>query len=701
MATSNNTISILIAAEAADALSKIDQLKVKLGGVGDEAAGSKAGVDGLSGAIGGLSAQGQDKLTALNAKVGGVGDEAAGASPKVGGLKNEVDDLGDSGSNKIGVLIDTFKALAAAAAVKEFIDANVQAEAFEKTMVLLTGSTAGAAAEFDYIKGLANKLGLELFSTATAYSSLSAATKGTSLEGQATREIFEAVASSMSALGKSSADTEGALLAVGQMVSKGTVSMEELRGQLGERLPGAFQVAANAMGTTTTGLIEMVSKGDLAADVFLPKFAAALKNAYGGVNEVNTFQAAWNRLQNAIQETFIVLGESGVMDVATKSLDAVGFVISKVGTLAATAKLGYEGLWYAATGKDAELARTREGLEKTGSALFGITQQTESAGDEFERLFITITTRGGSIAEDFGQKIVNALIKLDGSIKSTDAAFKNLGIDRSLIETGISEVERKVIESFKTMASDPNVKGDSLLAGLLVALGQVSKQAIPEIGFAYKTAGNVGRQTTEELAAGVNALKTKQNGLWESVVDGSKKTKDLADAQKKQAEETKKATEAAQKYEIELLKIASNEKIKVIESRIKLDIAEVEANAKIATAIIESISQTYSADVGLIGDLMSQITDGYSFADRTRLTLITASNQRVDELHQAQMSLIGAQIDYMRAKTDATSSGNPLVTIQADGLKPHLEAFMWEILGAIQVRMAYDGGDMLTGGCSL
>jgi hypothetical protein len=73
----------------------------------------------------------------------------------------------------------------------------------------------------------------------------------------------------------------------------------------------------------------------------------------------------------------------------------------------------------------------------------------------------------------------------------------------------------------------------------------------------------------------------------------------------------------------------------------------------------------------------------------------------VGELHNAQMALVAAQIDYMRAKTDAASAGNPLVTISADGLKPHLEAFMWEILREIQVKMAYDGGDMLTGGCSL
>ena len=33
-----------------------------------------------------------------------------------------------------------------------------------------------------------------------------------------------------------------------------------------------------------------------------------------------------------------------------------------------------------------------------------------------------------------------------------------------------------------------------------------------------------------------------------------------------------------------------------------------------------------------------------------------------------------------------------------DGLQPHLEAFMWEILEAIQVRVNADGYEMLLGG---
>ena len=49
------------------------------------------------------------------------------------------------------------------------------------------------------------------------------------------------------------------------MISKGKVQAEELRGQLGERLPSAFQLAAKAMGMTTAQLDKFMADGKLTA----------------------------------------------------------------------------------------------------------------------------------------------------------------------------------------------------------------------------------------------------------------------------------------------------------------------------------------------------------------------------------------------------------------------------------------------------
>ena len=158
-----------------------------------------------------------------------------------------------------------------------------------------------------YISQTADKLGLSLTATGSAYVSLTAATKGTGLEGDKTRQIFESVSLAMGKLGRSSADTEGALTAIQQMVSKGVVSAEELRGQLGERLPGAFRLAAEAIGVTESELGKMLESGSLLATDLLPALSQKLNTLYNDSKAVGGLEAEWNRLTNAIDRLMVCL----------------------------------------------------------------------------------------------------------------------------------------------------------------------------------------------------------------------------------------------------------------------------------------------------------------------------------------------------------------------------------------------------------
>ena len=66
-----------------------------------------------------------------------------------------------------------------------------------------------------------------------------------------------------------------AMTAFQQIISKGKVSMEELRGQFGEAIPGAMQVAARAYKTNTQALEDMIAKGVDGAD-FTRRWTAQL-----------------------------------------------------------------------------------------------------------------------------------------------------------------------------------------------------------------------------------------------------------------------------------------------------------------------------------------------------------------------------------------------------------------------------------------
>jgi len=222
-----------------------------------------------------------------------------------------------------GLALTAGAALSVGALAQSFIQANLESQRLAKGLTAVAGSATAGAAEMEYISKTADKLGLSLTATGSAYVSLTAATKGTALEGQATRDIFESVSLAMGKLGKSSADTQGALLAIEQMVSKGVVSAEELRGQLGERLPGAFKLAAEAMGVTEQELGKMLESGEILAVDLLPRLAQGLNKLYDDGKAVTGLEADWNVLVNAIDRVWVsadkATGATGLLSSAMKA----------------------------------------------------------------------------------------------------------------------------------------------------------------------------------------------------------------------------------------------------------------------------------------------------------------------------------------------------------------------------------------------
>ena len=89
------------------------------------------------------------------------------------------------------------------------------------------------------------------------------------------------------------------------MMSKGTVNAEELKGQLGDRLPGALAIMALATGNTTAKLMKLMETGQLMAADVLPKFATQLDKSIGAdaVNGIDSTTASLNRLKNAFTES--------------------------------------------------------------------------------------------------------------------------------------------------------------------------------------------------------------------------------------------------------------------------------------------------------------------------------------------------------------------------------------------------------------
>jgi tape measure domain-containing protein len=236
--------------------------------------------------------------------------------------------LGNLGSGLASLITGVLSAGAAFKILGDSVEAAMDVSRLERGFAAVAGGAAAGGRELEFVRGVANRLGLDLRKTADDYMKLAAAAKGTALEGRQSRDVFVAISEASRVLGLDSMRTSMALNAVQQMISKGTVSAEELRGQLGENLPGAFQIAARAMGVTTAELGEMLESGEVLAEDLLPRMAAELRKTYGTAADAAGMDpsAQFARMKNAIFEAEAALGAAFVPALAEAATAFAAFV---------------------------------------------------------------------------------------------------------------------------------------------------------------------------------------------------------------------------------------------------------------------------------------------------------------------------------------------------------------------------------------
>lgn len=204
---------------------------------------------------------------------------------------------------------------------KACIDAAIAAEKMDAQFKTVFGTLANT--EMNYVREQANRLGLDIVKASDAFGRFAASAKGTSLEGEGVRKVFSGVAEATTALKLSTDEQEGIFRALSQMMSKGKVQAEELTGQLGERLPGALGIAANAMGVSKAELLKLTAEGKVMASDLLPKLADALHKEFGKAAEESAkgAQSDFNRFNNTLFEVKKTIGTvlmPAVLDMLTE-----------------------------------------------------------------------------------------------------------------------------------------------------------------------------------------------------------------------------------------------------------------------------------------------------------------------------------------------------------------------------------------------
>lgn len=225
---------------------------------------------------------------------------------KATSINNTSDAFNNLASNAIKLSGAFYSVMGALNAYKAIMNAGLKRDSAQRAAKFVLGDKASEAETF--IRGLADKTGLNISEGLSSYAKFAAGAQG-SMSQEQTQELFGNATAMSRLMGLSNDELNGILKAFEQMASKGKIQAEELRGQLGDRMAGAFKLFAEALGMTTDQLDKAMKDGKvLSADV-LPKVAKQMglmiDKAGGWAEVAKSTQTALGKLANNWDDTMV------------------------------------------------------------------------------------------------------------------------------------------------------------------------------------------------------------------------------------------------------------------------------------------------------------------------------------------------------------------------------------------------------------
>ena len=259
----------------------------------------------------------------LNMVMGVTGAIAGRIGGSLGALQGSFSKL----SHIVGQGIDILRGLGVGLeyAFSSIVKELDKIQGFQAIMSVTTKSTEEVGRSYEWLRGIADRLGVQFDALTSNYAKLVAALPQGAEGLKTAQTVFLGIADAARTLHASNNDIQLMFYAVTQMASKGTVSMEELRRQLGEKLPGTMQIAAKALNTLPETLEAAIKKGIVSSEKFLPIFGAALVRTFGDSAEQasKSVSAALNRLTNVWVDFVKSILDSGAGQSIANVFDAI------------------------------------------------------------------------------------------------------------------------------------------------------------------------------------------------------------------------------------------------------------------------------------------------------------------------------------------------------------------------------------------
>ncbi|HBH4267882.1 TPA: tape measure protein, partial [Escherichia coli] len=276
-----------------------------------------------------------EKLSQLNASVREAIAKAKGHTST--SINNTSDAFNNLASNAIKLSGAFYSVMGALNAYKAIMNAGLKRDSAQRAAKFVLGDKASEAETF--IRGLADKTGLNISEGLSSYAKFAAGAQG-SMSQEQTQELFGNATAMSRLMGLSNDELNGILKAFEQMASKGKIQAEELRGQLGDRMAGAFKLFAEALGMTATELDKAMKDGKILSSDTLPKVAKQMglmiDKAGGWAEVAKSTQTALGKLANNWDDTMVKIF-SGSQDELNGFLISLSSLLSEMGMVSGSA----------------------------------------------------------------------------------------------------------------------------------------------------------------------------------------------------------------------------------------------------------------------------------------------------------------------------------------------------------------------------
>ncbi|HCK0727105.1 TPA: tape measure protein [Escherichia coli] len=270
-----------------------------------------------------------EKLAQLNSSVREAIAKAKGHTST--SINNTSDAFNNLASNAIKLSGAFYSVMGALNAYKAIMNAGLKRDSAQRAAKFVLGDKASEAETF--IRGLADKTGLNISEGLSSYAKFAAGAQG-SMSQEQTQELFGNATAMSRLMGLSNDELNGILKAFEQMASKGKIQAEELRGQLGDRMAGAFKLFAEALGMTATELDKAMKDGKILSSDTLPKVAKQMglmiDKAGGWAEVAKSTQTALGKLANNWDDTMVKIF-SGSQDELNGFLSSLSNLLSEMG----------------------------------------------------------------------------------------------------------------------------------------------------------------------------------------------------------------------------------------------------------------------------------------------------------------------------------------------------------------------------------